>query len=168
MYTLTVFSIFTNEKQVIRLSHYAIINLLHMHGCELNMNRREARLKASQALYQIELIDTDIDAAIKSVTDEEEPSEFMLDLVYGTVENIHVLDPVIEKSLQGWTLDRMGLLDRTIVRMTLYEMNYIDDIPLKVTFNEGIELAKAFGGEESGRFVNGVLSKAIDQLEKKK
>ncbi len=130
------------------------------------MNRRVARLRAAQALYQIDLTESDIESAIESVVDEgEKPSSFMLDLVHGTMDKKAVIDPVISESLQGWTLDRMGLVDRAIVRMTLYEMKYIEDIPMNVTFNEGIELAKAFGGEESGRFVNGVLSKAMEKVQ---
>jgi N utilization substance protein B len=129
------------------------------------MNRRVARLRAAQALYQIDLTGSDSQVAIDSVLDEGEiPSTFMLDLVHGTLEHKGTIDPVISSSLQGWTLDRMGLVDRAIVRMTLFEMKYIEDIPVNVTFNEGIELAKAFGGEESGKFVNGVLSKAIESL----
>jgi N utilization substance protein B len=129
------------------------------------MNRRVARLRAAQALYQIDLTETDIDSAIHSVLDEgETASAFMLDLVKGTIEQKSIIDPLISASLQGWTIDRMGLVDRAIVRMSLYEMKFIEDIPVSVTFNEGIELAKAFGGEESGRFINGVLSKAMETI----
>ncbi|MFC0561614.1 transcription antitermination factor NusB [Halalkalibacter alkalisediminis] len=129
------------------------------------MNRRVARLRAAQALYQIDLTETDINSAIESVLDEgETASDFMTNLVRGTVEQKHVIDPLISASLQGWTIDRMGLVDRAIVRMSLYEMKFIEDIPVNVTFNEGIELAKAFGGEESGKFVNGVLSKAMEEI----
>lgn len=130
------------------------------------MNRRVARLRAAQALYQIDLTETDIDSAIDSVLDEgETASEFMNALVRGTIEQKNTIDPLISASLQGWTIDRMGLVDRAIVRMSLYEMKNIDDIPVNVTFNEGIELAKAFGGEESGKFVNGVLSKAMEEIQ---
>lgn len=130
------------------------------------MNRRVARLRAAQALYQIDLTETDIDSAIDSVLDEgEAASSFMMDLVQGTVEQKNIIDPLISASLQGWTIDRMGLVDRAIVRMSLYEMKFIEDIPVNVTFNEGIELAKAFGGEESGKFVNGVLSKAMEEIQ---
>ncbi|NEU29596.1 transcription antitermination factor NusB [bacterium LRH843] len=131
------------------------------------MNRRVARLRAAQALYQIDLTESELESAIESVLDEgEKPSQFMLDLIHGTLKSKGEIDKVISESLQGWTLDRMGNVDRAIVRMSLYEMKYIKDIPVNVTFNEGIELAKAFGGEESGRFVNGVLSKSIDLLGK--
>ncbi|MDT8862529.1 transcription antitermination factor NusB [Alkalihalobacillus sp. MEB130] len=131
------------------------------------MNRRVARLRAAQALYQIDLTESEANVAIESVVDEgETPSSFMLDLVHGTLEHKNTIDPIISSSLQGWTLDRMGLVDRAIVRMSIYEMKFIEDIPVNVTLNEGIELAKAFGGEESGKFVNGVLSKAMENVNK--
>lgn len=130
------------------------------------MNRRLARLRAAQALYQIDLAESSVDEAIESVLEEgEEPSPFMVELIRGTLEHLQVIDPVISSSLQGWSLERMGLVDRAIVRMSFYEMKYIQDVPLSVTFNEGIELAKAFGGEESGRFINGVLSKAMETIQ---
>ncbi|GAE31878.1 transcription antitermination factor NusB [Alkalihalobacillus hemicellulosilyticus] len=129
------------------------------------MNRRVARLRAAQALYQMDLAKSDTDQAIESVVGEEErPSEFFLELVNGTSTQIAKIDEIIMNSLQGWTISRMGLVDRAIVRMMVYEMKYIDDIPVNVTLNEGIELAKAFGGDESGKFVNGVLSKALETI----
>lgn len=129
------------------------------------MNRRVARLRAAQALYQMDLAKSDAEQAIESVLDEgEEASEFFLELVNGTSTYLPTIDEIIAKSLQGWTINRMGLVDRAIVRMMVFEMKYIDDIPVNVTLNEAIELAKAFGGEESGKFVNGVLSKALETI----
>ncbi|WP_100404753.1 transcription antitermination factor NusB [Bacillus solitudinis] len=131
------------------------------------MNRRLARLRAAQALYQMDVADTDATTALQSVLDDEdEASEFLHKLVEGTVEHKEELDRVISANLQGWTIERMGHVDRAIVRMALYEMKFIEDIPANVTFNEAIELAKAFGGEESGRFINGVLSKSVDMITK--
>ncbi len=69
---------------------------------------------------------------------------------------------MISANLQGWTLERMGHVDRAIARMAMYEIKFIDDIPVNVTFNEAIELAKAFGGQDAGKFINGVLSKSIE------
>lgn len=135
------------------------------------MKRRVARLRAVQALYQIDLTGASIQEALESVIDEEEderPSKFTEELVTGTLNYLSVIDPIISESLQGWTLERMGYIDRAIVRMTLYEMNFMGDIPINVSFNEGIELAKAFGGEESSRFVNGVLSRANELFREKK
>jgi transcription antitermination protein NusB len=129
------------------------------------MNRRVARLRAAQALYQMDLTNSDIESAIESVLDDnEEQSEFFKQLIYGTTEKREKIDETISANLKGWTISRMGHVDRAIIRMAMFEMLEVEDIPVNVTFNEAIELAKAFGGEEAGRFVNGVLSKSIETL----
>ncbi|MCM2674972.1 transcription antitermination factor NusB [Alkalicoccobacillus plakortidis] len=129
------------------------------------MNRRVARLRAAQALYQIDVIKTEPDLAMESVLDDEEqPNDFFHQLVYGTLEHKEELDGWISSNLQGYTIDRIGHVDRAIARMALFEMKYVEDIPVNVTFNEAIELAKAFGGEEAGRFMNGVLSNSVDMM----
>ncbi|AIC95021.1 MULTISPECIES: transcription antitermination factor NusB [Shouchella] len=128
------------------------------------MNRRVARLRAVQVLYQLSLVSTlTVDQAIEStLTEEEESNEFFLDLVKGTLTYKEQLDHFISQNLKGYTIDRLGHVDRSIVRMALYEMLYIDDIEKNISLNEAIELAKAFGGQESGRFMNGVLSGAYE------
>lgn len=129
------------------------------------MNRRLARLRAAQALYQMDIIKAEPELAIESVLDEDErPNAFLQQLVHGTLEHKEELDGWISSNLQGYTIERMGHVDRAIARMALYEMKYIEDIPVNVTFNEAIELAKAFGGEEAGRFMNGVLSNSLDMM----
>ncbi|MDV2885550.1 transcription antitermination factor NusB [Alkalihalophilus pseudofirmus] len=129
------------------------------------MNRRLARLRAAQALYQMDLTGSDVESAIESVLeDNEKQSEFFTQLVKGTTELKVKIDETISANLEGWTISRMGHVDRAIIRMAMYEMLEVEDIPVNVTFNEAIELAKAFGGDEAGRFVNGVLSKSIETL----
>ncbi|GAF22667.1 MULTISPECIES: transcription antitermination factor NusB [Shouchella] len=128
------------------------------------MNRRVARLRAVQVLYQLSLVSTlTVDQAIENtLTEEEESNEFFLDLVKGTLTYKEQLDHFISQNLKGYTIDRLGHVDRSIVRMALYEMLYIEDIEKNISLNEAIELAKAFGGQESGRFMNGVLSGAYE------
>ncbi|OLS39413.1 N utilization substance protein B [Alkalihalophilus pseudofirmus] len=129
------------------------------------MNRRLARLRAAQALYQMDLTGSEMESAIESVLeDNEKQSEFFTQLVQGTTELKAKIDETISANLEGWTISRMGHVDRAIIRMAMYEMLEVEDIPVNVTFNEAIELAKAFGGDEAGRFVNGVLSKSIETL----
>ncbi|GAF63809.1 transcription antitermination protein NusB [Bacillus sp. TS-2] len=129
------------------------------------MNRRVARLRAAQALYQMDLAHTEPESALESVLDDGEvASDFLNELIYGTLKNKEQIDQLITENLTGWKIERMGHVDRAITRMALYEMLYIEDIPVNVTFNEAIELAKAFGGEESGKFINGLLSKSIEKM----
>lgn len=124
------------------------------------MNRRTAREKAVQSLFQIEVGKTETADAIENVLAEDEQLDAFLEaLVRGTVEHKHDIDPLIEKNLKNWNIKRIGNVDRCILRMAVFELHYMDDIPRNVTLNEAVELAKLFGGEESGRFVNGVLSK---------
>ncbi|TSB45388.1 transcription antitermination factor NusB [Alkalicoccobacillus porphyridii] len=130
------------------------------------MNRRVARLRAAQALYQVDVIKEEPELAMTSVLDEDErPNTFFHQLVHGTLEHKDELDGWISSNLQGYTIERMGHVDRAIARMALFEMKYIEDIPVNVTFNEAIELAKAFGGEEAGRFMNGVLSNSVEMMQ---
>lgn len=128
-------------------------------------NRRLARLRAVQALFQIDLTGIEWNIALENTLEEEETlMPFMEQLVSGTVDNLEAIDEIIKACLQNWSLDRVGNVDRSILRMAVYEMKYVEDIPMNVTLNEAIELGKAFGGEESGRFINGVLSKVLTEI----
>ena len=127
------------------------------------MKRRIARQKAIQSLFQIDVSGTESETAIENVLEEDESKDsFLTELVYGTQEHLSEIDEIIKKNMENWSLNRIGNVDRAIIRMSIYEMKYVEDIPTNVSFNEAIELAKAFGGEESGRFVNGVLSKIVE------
>ena len=91
---------------------------------------------------------------------------FMEDLLKGTVERKEDLDLVIEKAAPEWPLSRIAPVDRNVLRLGLYELLFADreKVPAKVAINEAIELAKSFGGENSGRFVNGVLGAVYKEL----
>ncbi|WP_243290199.1 transcription antitermination factor NusB [Bacillus sp. FJAT-47783] len=128
------------------------------------MKRRTAREKALQALFQIDLAETTPSEAISHVLEGEEEDEFLNRLVHGTVEKLDFIDEMIKPHLLKWKLERLANVDRTILRMAVYEMKFEQDIPLDVTINEAIELAKTFGDEKSSRFVNGVLSNVKNAL----
>lgn len=127
------------------------------------MKRRHAREKAIQVLFQIDVTDTDPREALEHVLNEGEGDEFLSELVFGTLENLEKIDEVIKENLVNWSFSRIGNVDRSVLRMASYEMVLRDDIPVNVSLNEAVELAKLFGGEESGRFVNGVLSKIMQK-----
>ena len=95
-----------------------------------------------------------------------EDDSFVLALARGVVENQAKIDPIIEKCAPEWPLDQVTIVDRNILRLGIYELlfgNY-EEVPPKVAINEAIELAKSFGGESSGRFVNGVLGTIYREL----
>ena len=91
---------------------------------------------------------------------------FMEDLLKGAIERTKDLDMVIEKAAPEWPLSRIAPVDRNVLRLGLYELLFSDrgKVPAKVAINEAIELAKSFGGENSGRFVNGVLGAVYKEL----
>jgi len=95
----------------------------------------------------------------------EEP-EFVIQLVKGTLEHLSDIDPIIERVAPQWPLDQIATVDRNVLRLGLYELLYGDReaVPPKVAINEAIELAKSFGGESSGRFVNGVLGTVYKEI----
>lgn len=122
------------------------------------MNRREAREKAIQTLFQLDNIELPIDEAIHYIV-EDKTNSFYEQLVRGTMENRDEIDVLLTGQLENWALDRLPKIERTVLRLALYELKYNQEVPERVIVNEAIELSKTFGDEKSGRFVNGVLSK---------
>lgn len=84
-------------------------------------------------------------------------TEFAHELVDGVIKHQDEIDPLIQKYAPQWPLDQITIVDRNILRLGTFELMYAETIPAKVAINEAIELAKTFGGQSSGRFVNGVL-----------
>ncbi|SFC41727.1 NusB antitermination factor [Bacillus sp. OV322] len=129
------------------------------------MKRRLAREKALQAVYQIEISKSEIGDAMESVLDGSKTDEYFEALVKGTVENKEKIDEILRKNLENWTIERLANIDRNLLRIAVYEMVYSDDVPVNVAMDEAIEIAKKFGDDQSGRFINAVLSKVKDKLE---
>lgn len=122
------------------------------------MNRREAREKAIQTLFQLDNIELPVDEAIRYIV-EDKTNSFYEQLVRGTMEYRDEIDVLLTEQLENWALDRLPKIERTVLRLALYELKYNQEAPERVIVNEAIELSKTFGDEKSGRFVNGVLSK---------
>lgn len=136
-------------------------------------NRHLARSIAMQSLYewdfngrQAEKMDDIIAKNISEFGPGMEDTTFVEGLVRNTIKNQDKIDPLIEKCAPEWPLDQVTIVDRNILRLGIYELlfgNY-EEVPPKVAINEAIELAKSFGGEASGRFVNGVLGTIYREL----
>lgn len=137
---------------------YAMIMPESFSRGDMKMNRREAREKAIQTLFQLDNIELPIDEAIEFVV-EDEQNAFYEQLVRGTMEHRDEIDVALTKKLENWALDRLPKIERTVLRLAIYELQYSKEAPERVIVNEAIELSKTFGDEKSGRFVNGVLSK---------
>jgi N utilization substance protein B len=112
-------------------------------------------------LFEIDINKSSLDEVLegKSRVGEDAPGDFALDLVRGVEKQRPELDRIISDYAEGWDLERMPLVDRNILRMSLYELFYMEDIPSGATIDEAVELAKSFSTEDSGKFVNGVLGR---------
>lgn len=121
-----------------------------------------ARRAAVQILYQSEITGVPADKLVDEglVPEEAKANEYARELVCGVSAHRAELDRAIGESSQNWAIDRMPVVDRSVLRLAVYEMRYVDDVPQSVAINEAVELAKAFGGEDdSHRFVNGILGR---------
>ena len=126
------------------------------------MKRRKAREYALQVLFQLDIRKEKPTATLfKRFWTEYEPDDevrtFTEEIVKGTYKHLKSINAKILACAKNWTLERMAIVDRNVLRMSAYEILYRVDIPPSVTINEAIELAKKFGTDESGAFVNGIL-----------
>jgi len=124
-------------------------------------SRTKAREIALQALYQQ---DTAGGSGVEVVTGhfdelDAETQKFAAELVTGVSAERANIDALIERTSTNWKIDRMARVDRNILRLAIYELLRLPDVPVRVTLNEAIELGKKFGSEESSGFVNGILDK---------
>lgn len=132
-------------------------------------DRRIAREAALSLLYSGDIAESDLEQVIEEGSypaDDVNLSEYAEQLVLGVVDNLDDIDSKLASTSENWALDRMPVVDRAILRLAVYEMVYVDEVPVSVAINEAVELAKAYGGEDdSSRFVNGVLGRIARMLE---
>lgn len=127
------------------------------------MKRHEAREKALQTLFQLDGTELTVSEAAEHVMGLEKDNFYDL-LVQGTHANMAAIDEKLKGHLEKWSLERLPKVERTILRMAVFELAFMEDAPSSVVMNEAIELSKTFGDDKSSRFVNGVLSKFSDEL----
>lgn len=133
------------------------------------MSRRLAREKAMQCLFSIFVGNNPLEEAIDILEDEilaEQDIKFAETLVRGVMQHLNELDAIYNPFLKDWQNDRLANVDRTLLRIAVYEMHHSDGIPPTVSINEAVELAKVFGSDESSKFVNAVLDNVRKQLVK--
>jgi N utilization substance protein B len=125
-------------------------------------NRREARERALELLYE---------AHAKGCSPEEvlehlvvDPDPFAVDLVTGVGLHLDQSDALLRRFSKGWALERMPVVDRTLLRMAVYELAHRPDVPTGAVISEAVELAKRYSTDDSGRFVNGMLASIADEL----
>ena len=123
--------------------------------------RRKARTIALQTLYEVDSVSRDAESVVERFLGEvelsEENSNFVRELVRGVTGNREAIDGNIRKFAPAWPVDQIALVDRNILRLAIFEILFDNEVPVKVAVSEAVELAKKFGSENSGKFVNGVL-----------
>ncbi|NLX71284.1 MAG: transcription antitermination factor NusB [Clostridiales bacterium] len=132
------------------------------------MARRDAREVAMKLFYQKELAgEADIDSVLSLETGyslNERDTMYIEDLLKKFEDNIDEIDNNIKRFAKDWSFHRIARVDLAILRLAICEILYCDDIPVCVSINEGIELAKKYSGEKAGKFINGILGSLVRSL----
>lgn len=123
-------------------------------------SRRAARKRALDICYEADLLGRPLASVLADhlERDDDPPGEYAVQLVRGVERNRAELDRLIGEQARGWRLERMPIVDRNLLRLGLYELFHEPDVPDAVAISEAVELAKELSTDDSGRFVNGVLS----------
>lgn len=148
---------------------------------DMSASRHQSRIIAMQALYERDLTQHDLDDILGPIRGEEQAelpesaletadedetglsdvprpvADRAISLVKGVLAHQSGIDPVIEKAAPQFPIPQIAAIDRNVLRLAVFELNHVPDVPYKVVINEAVEIAKRFGGPNSGRFVNGVL-----------
>lgn len=127
------------------------------------MSRRTSRDTTMKLLYQLEIQKENREEQI-AATLEEKPLEYkdeiyIIDVVKGVFDNLEYIDTIIINQLKGWKINRISKVDLSILRLSIFEIYFREDIPFNVSVNEAVELAKKYSNVDSGSFINGILSK---------
>jgi N utilization substance protein B len=132
---------------------------------EMSNARHLARVMAMQALYEVDAVDGDPAAALDAVAAEHQARPrartFASGLVQGVLHHLEAIDAVIGEAAPQWPLAQVAGVDKAVLRVAVFELLFGRRVPPKVAINEAIDIAKTYGGEGSGRFVNGVLGHVL-------
>lgn len=130
--------------------------------------RTRARQIAMQALYQLDVRGQEAIEGLDNFFAESDDEQICRDLAKkwcrGAWENVLACDKLITEATKKWSLSRLSLVDKSILRLAVYQMRFCDDIPPKVAINEAIELAKKYSGDKSPAFINGVLDAVLRKI----
>lgn len=149
--------------------------------------KHQGRVLAMQSLYEMDSVqrslddiieriryeDAELPASVAEAADEDESgvddvpkpvADHAIRLVEGVVAHMGEIDPIIETAAPQFPIGQVAIIDRNVLRLAIYELNHLPDVPYRVVINEAVEIAKRFGGPSSGRFVNGVLGTISRQL----
>ncbi len=132
--------------------------------------RRQARIYAVMSLYSFDFNDSDVnrDFLVNLEYDENNKinptvRNFAKELIEGTISNITRIDSLIDKYSENWDIERIKYVDKSILRMSIYSLIFIKDIPKSIVIDEAVEISKIFGDKDSYRFINGILDGIQDE-----
>ena len=131
------------------------------------MSRQLARETAFKMIFQMDVGKNALEVAERTMEEaldegliKKRDTAYILELVAGVADKKDELDAFIAEHAKGWTLDRINVIEKNLIRLALYEIRYMENIPYEVSVNEAIELAKRYGEDDAYSFVNGILDKA--------
>lgn len=130
------------------------------------MTRKMAREEAFILIFEKAFNDSELDEimAVACEVRDLEPDEYINKVFYGVFENIDEIDSVISENAVGWKIERISKTALSVLRLSIFEIKYYDDIPESVSVNEAVELCKKYATKEDASFVNGILSTVIKKL----
>lgn len=134
------------------------------------MGRKQAREGAMKVLFQMDTTgdfsNEALDLFLENFSYDELESKYISDSVASIKENLATIDKYIKENLEGWSVYRLAKVDLAVLRIAIYEILYRKDIPIEVSINEAIEIAKKFSNEDAFKFINGVLGGFVRSLDK--
>ncbi len=123
--------------------------------------RRKSRVLALQTLFELDTVghppDRAIERLVEATAASKEAESYARELVRGVLDNRDSIDETIRRTAPAWPLEQVAVADRNILRLAIYEILIDNSVPMRAAINEAVELAKEFGGENSPKFINGVL-----------
>ncbi len=130
------------------------------------MSRRLARQTALEILYQIDITKSTLEYALENTPAEAALDcsewEFAHSLVTGVIAKLPEIDGILAQFAKDWKVERMAYIDRNILRLATYELKYQNDVPIKVSVNEAVELARKYSDPKAAKFINGILGTVVD------
>ena len=124
--------------------------------------RREARERALSLCYELDVRGSSVDELLADLPAEPDP--YAVELARGVEEHREEIDTLIRKFADRWSLERMPVIDRNVLRMAVFELAHRPDVPVGVAISEAVELAKRYSTDDSGRFVNGMLARIAEAV----
>ena len=131
------------------------------------MNRRQARKQAFLLLFQYKFQPDDMELLLERFFEENNAADqrsYIEDVVKGVISKKEEIDNVINEFSKDWDVDRLSSVSLAVLRLGVYEIMYVDDIPSAVSVNEAVALAKEFEGEEAAPFINGIMGKIKEKF----